>query len=212
MDDYSSYGPSMYDITDASDVERMHTIDTPIRNRNSIDDAWDKTVECRFIVPLDSEDVAQYKIWNPYRINSIDYKLGEEIDYTANNSYANQINYRLYKENQAAIASNELSICFNLQDTGAKDLVFHYRYSGVYNERQTMHIYANGSKVDTVVCTNTDKFKDDTVVIPGDKIEDGVLILRFVFPNAVTPNQLDRTDGDTRILSVTFAAMRLERE
>lgn len=212
MDDYSSYGPSMYDITDASDVERMHTIDTPIRNRNSIDDAWDRTVECRFIVPLDPEDVAQYKIWDPYRINSIDYKLGEEIDYTINNSYANQINYRLYKENQAAIASNELSICFNLQDTGAKDLVFHYTYSGVYNERQTMHIYANGSKVDTVVCTNTDKFKDDTVVIPGDKIEDGVLILRFVFPNAVTPNQLDRTDEDTRILSVAFASMRLERE
>lgn len=212
LDDYSVYGPSVYDITDESDVERLHTIDTPIRDKNSIDDEWDKAVECRFIVPLDVEDISQYKIWDPYRINSIDYQLGEKIDYTTDNLYADQIEYRMYKENGAATASNELSICFNLQDAGTDDLTFHYTYSEVYNGRQTMRIYANGGKVGTVVCTEEDKHKDNTVIIPGDKIEDDILILRFVFPNAVTPNQLDRTSTDTRILSVAFESMCLDNK
>lgn len=212
MDDYSAYGPSVFDITDESDVERLHTIDTPIRDKNSIDDAWDKAVECRFIVPLDVEDISQYKIWDPYEINSIDYQLGEKIDYTTDNLYADQIEYRMYKENGAATASNELSICFNLQDAGTDDLTFHYTYSEVYNGRQTMRIYANGGKVGTVVCTEEDKHKDNTVIIPGDKIEDDILILRFVFPNAVTPNQLDRTNTDTRILSVAFESMCLDNK
>lgn len=212
MDDYSFYGPSVYDITDSSDVERLHTIDSPVRDKNWIDDEWDKTDECRFIVPLDSEDISQYIIWDPYTINRLDYQLGEEIDYTSNNSYADQINYRLYKEDGTATASNELSICFHLQDAETDELVFHYRYSKVYNGMQTMRIYANGSKVDTVICTEDDLQKDHTVTIPCDNIEDGNLILRFVFPNAVTPNQLDRTNGDTRILSVAFTSMCLEKK
>lgn len=213
MEDYSAYGPSVFDITAASDVERLHTIDTPIRDKNSLDDEWDKTVECRFIVPPDAEDISQYKIWDPYNINRIDYRLGEKIDYTADNIYADQITYRMYKNaGGGATASNELSICFNLQDAGADDLVFHYTYSEIYNEKQTMRIYANGRKVDEVVCSQEGKHKDNTVNIPGDKIEDDILILRFVFPNAVTPNQLDRSNTDTRVLSVTFESMCLTNE
>lgn len=213
MDDYSFYGPSVYDITESSDVERLHTIDTPIRDKNWIDDEWEKAVECRFIVPVDAEDVTQYKIWDPYHINSIDYVLGEKIDYTSDNVYANQIEYRMYKNiGGGATASNELSICFNMQEAGTDDLVFHYTYSGVYNDRQTMRIYANGSKVDTVVCKEENIYKDNTVIIPGDRIEDGTLILRFVFPNAVTPNQLDRGNDDTRVLSISFESMCLDNK
>lgn len=210
MDDYSAYGPSVYDITAVSDVERLHTMDSPIRDKNTIDDAWDRTDECRVIVPADAEDVAQYRIWDPYMINRIEYRLGEAIDFTADNAYADQISYRLYKENGAATASNELSICMDIQDAGKDDLTFHYTYSGVYNKEQTMRIYANGSKIDTIVCTEENADKDCTVVIPGERIADDILILRFVFPNAVTPNQLDRENGDTRVLSVNFTSMCLE--
>lgn len=212
MDDYSAYGPSVYDITNASDVERLHTMDTPIRDKNSVDDSWDRAVECRLIVPADAEDVSQYKIWDPYTINCVDYQLGVNIDYTSDNAYADQIAYRLYKENGTATASNELSICLNVQDTGKDDLTFHYKYAGVYNGEQTMRIYANGSRVDTVVCREEDVHKDNTVTIPGDRIEDGVLVLRFVFPNAVTPNQLDRENKDTRVLSVSFESMCLDNK
>lgn len=210
MDDYSAYGPSVWDITDASDVERLHTMDTPIRDKNIIDDAWDRTDECRVIIPADAEDVAQYQIWDPYAINRIEYKLGETIDFAENNAYADQITYRLYKENGVATASNELSICLYIEDAGTDNLTFHYTYSDVYNREQTMRVYANGSRVDTVVCTEENVGKDCTVVIPSDKITDDTLILRIVFPNAVTPNQLDRENNDTRLMSVSFVSMRLE--
>lgn len=75
-----------------------------------------------------------------------------------------------------------------------------------------MRIYANGSKVDTVVCKEENIYKDNTVIIPGDRIEDGTLILRFVFPNAVTPNQLDRGNDDTRVLSISFESMCLDNK
>lgn len=75
-----------------------------------------------------------------------------------------------------------------------------------------MRVYANGSRVGTVVCTEENANQDNTVAIPGGGIEDGTLLLRFVFPNAVTPNQLDRGDEDTRVLSVGFTSMRVDKK
>ena len=211
MEDYSAYGPCVNDITNESDVERLHTIDDSIRKRNHIDDEWDEGYDyCRLITPYQLDETDQYKVWNPHNINRIDYTLGDTIDFTANNSYSQQINYRLYKENQTAIASNELSICFNLTNYEKKDLEFCYTYSHVYNGEQKIRIYANGSKIDTVTCTEEGAETDCSIVIPKNKMQNNELVIRMVFPNAVTPNQLDRTNTDTRVLSVEFDSMRLE--
>lgn len=211
MDDYSFYGPSIYDITYDSDVERLHTIDRGIRNRNYIDDVWDDNNSyCRLIVPYDPENLDAYNIWDPYKINHINYSLGDVIDYTSENDYSDQINYRLYKENGAATASNELSICFELTDYKKGDLDFHFTYSKVYNDEQNIRIYANGSKVGEIACTTGDAGIDNILTIPKNKLDGSELVIRMVFPNAVTPNQLDRSNPDTRILSVEFTSMRLE--
>ncbi|MCH5248531.1 MAG: hypothetical protein J1E98_01295 [Lachnospiraceae bacterium] len=210
MDDYSFYGPSFYDITEESDVERLHTISMVFRNQVSVDDGWYDNLDCRLIVPYELYNLDKYQIWDPYNINRITYSMGEDIDYTTDNSYAEQINYRLYKEDNAATASNELSICFELSDYTKGDLDFHFTYSKVYNDEQNIRIYANGSRVGTVTCTSADIGSDNTITIPQDKIIDNELIIRMVFPNAVTPNQLDRSNEDTRILSVAFDSMRLE--
>ena len=212
MEDYSAYGPSVFDITDESDVERLHTMDSPICDINTLDDTWDMTSECRVIVPADAEDVAGYQIWNPYAINRIDYRLGEEITFAGDNAYADQLTYRLYKEDGTATASNELSICFAIKEAEKEDLVFHYTYAGVYNGKQTVRVYANGRRIDTVVCTDENANQDQVIAIPGDVMEDDTLILRFVFPNAVTPNQLDWSDEDTRVLSVKFTSMCVDRQ
>lgn len=212
MEDYSAYGPSVYDITDESDVERLHTMDSPIRDKNTIDDSWDRADECRLIVPADAEEISGYQIWDPFTINTVDYKLGETIDYSSDNAFAEQINYRLYKENGAATASNELSVCLHIQDAGKDDLIFRYAYSKVYNGEQTMRIYANGNRVDTVVCKEENVNQNQEVTIPGGSIEDDTLLLRFVFPNAVTPNQLDRENGDTRVMSVSFTSMCIDKK
>lgn len=212
MEDYSSYGPSAFDITEESDVERLHTL-LPIWFWKEMswydDDKWDGQY-IRIITPNDLSGTPEYKIWDPYEINRIDYDLGENIDYVTNNDYAQQLDYRLYKENSSAIASNELSICFNLNNYSGGDLQFRFTYSKIYNNEQNVRIYANGSRIAKVKCLEADKGNEHTVTIPEDKIKDNTLVLRLVFPNAVTPNQIDRTNMDTRVLSVAFDSMLID--
>lgn len=210
MDDYSHYGPSVYDISEDSDVERLHTVDDTIRMRTDLKDAYNTVTEYTRLIIDDEADSDTYQVWNPYEINRIQYQIGDKIDFTTDNLYAEQINYRLYKENGAAVASNELSICFELENIPKEDLEFHFVYSDLYNDSQKMRLYATGNKVENIVCTPDGIGQENISVISKDYIDDGKLVLRMVFPGAVTPNQLDRDNPDTRVLSVVFTSMWLE--
>lgn len=209
LDDYSAYGPSVYDITDESDVERLHTIDNSIMQRIKLEN-YDESLSCGRIIVFGDADALEYQLLNPYEINRVDYTMGDVIDFTHENSYADQIDYRLYQENGGAAASNELNICFHLKDYEKGDLEFHFVYSDFYNEVQKIQIYAGGNRVENVICTWDDIGKEVVTVIPKDNIKDDLLTIRMVFPNAVTPNQLDRNNPDMRILSVVFDSMWLE--
>lgn len=209
LDDYSAYGPAVYDITEESDVERLHTIDNSVRKRIGLKEREESLSGSRLIV-LGDADAKEYRLWDPQEINRIDYVIGDIIDFTANNEYADRINYRLYKENGAATASNELSICFHLDNEEKHDLEFGFVYSDIYNDSQKIRIYAGGNKIENMVCTRNDIGKEMVTVIPEDAIRDDILTIRMVFPNAVTPNQLDRSNPDMRVLSVAFDSMWLE--
>ncbi len=212
LSDYSCYGPCVYDIDENSDVERLHTVDATIRSRIAVEETYDKALDyTRFFILGDARDRA-YRVWNPYDINRVQYSIGEPIDFTTDNVYAKKIDYRLYKENGAAIASNELSICFELDNYAKEDLTMHFTYSDVYNETQKIRLYAGGSKVGNIICHQENAGKDHTITIPKDAVKDGILTLRMVFPGAVTPNQLDRDNTDTRILSVAFDSICLTFE
>lgn len=209
MDDYSAYGPCVYDINENSDVERLHTVDSTIRSRIAVEEGYDESADyTRFFILGDARERI-YQVWNPCNINHIEYTIGEPIDFTRDNEYAKEINYRLYKENNAATASNELSICFALDNYKKSDLALHFTYSGVYNETQKIRFYAGGSKVGNITCTQENAGEDHTITIPKAAVKDGMLTLRMVFPGAVTPNQLDRNNPDTRVLSVAFDSMLL---
>lgn len=210
LDDYSHYGPSVYDITQDSDVERLHTIHNVIRERTFLDDAYNTETKYTRLIINDRAGSGNYQIWYPYEINRIRYQIGDVIDFTKNDAYAEQINYRLYKENGAATASNELSICFELENTLQKDLELHFKYSDIYNDSQRILLYANGNKVENITCTKDGAGQEFISVISGEYLNDDKLLLRMVFPGAVTPNQLDRDDPDTRVLSVSFTSMWLE--
>lgn len=213
LEDYSAYGPSVFDINQESDVERLHTINETItKQRLQLKSYDDSLTEARLIIIGEASNL-EYRLWNPYEINRIDYQIGDIIDFTSDNSYADQLSYRLYKENNSAAASNELSICFQLRNWENQDLALHFVYSKIYNESQKVRVYAGGSKADQIILSppHSDSAKNEIVVkIPKDCIKNDCLLLRLVFPNAVTPNQLDRTNPDTRILSVAFDAMWLE--
>lgn len=210
LDDYSAYGPSVYDITEASDVERMHTVDHSVVGRLNLKKDGKPMSFARLMV-LGDAGAMEYQVWDPYEINRIDYSVGDIIDFAAgNNSYADQISYRLYKENNGATASNELSICFHLENYEKDDLEFHFVYSDLYNDTQKIQLYAGGNKVENITCTRDDIGKEMVTVIPKNSVTDDLLTIRMVFPNAVTPNQLDRSNPDTRVLSVVFDSMWLE--
>ena len=155
----------------------------------------------------------EYRLWNPYEINRLDYQIGDVIDFTSANPYADRISYRLYKENGTATASNELSICLHLEHAPTEDLELHFTYSGIYNDSQKVRVYAGGNKAGSTVLgpPGLDDAQNEAVfTIPKDCIKNDCLLLRLVFPNAVTPNQLDRSNPDTRVLSVIFDSMWLE--
>lgn len=170
IDDYSAYGPSVYDINEYSDVERLHTIDKSVRNRIAIDGPVDTSLNYTRLIILGKSDEFQYQLWNPSDINRIKYRLGDMIDFKSDNDYARALNYRLYKENHSAIASNELSICFELSDYSKKNLELHFICSDVYNDSQTIRFYANGKKIENIIYTKEDIGTEKTIQIPPPKI------------------------------------------
>lgn len=211
LDDYSAYGPSLYDITEDSDVERMHTVYKDIRNRAFPEEEHDNTQKyIRYIIEGDAADRSEYRVYNPYEINRFSYTMGDTIAFTSENPYASNIDYRLYQENNTGIASNELTLCLDLQNYSGGDVEFAFTYADVYNNSQKIKVYAKGYKAADLTCTKDGIGQENTVVITEDCIEGGVLVLRMVFPNAVTPHQLDENNKDTRVLSVAFELMRID--
>lgn len=211
QEDYSAYGPSMYDITDDSDVERLHTVYADIRNRAFPDEQHNEEKSyIRYIIGTDAADRDGYRIYNPYEINRFSYAIGNRINFTPDDPYAKNMTYRLYQENNTGIASNELSMCIELEGYTGGDAEFRFTYADIYNDSQKIKVYAKGRKVSEITCMAGGIGQEQAVVIPEECIEDGVLVLRMVFPNAVTPHQLDASNPDTRVLSVAFASMQIK--
>lgn len=211
--DYAEYGPGLFDVGQESDVQRLQTLNrqTAIEYAGYDGELYSESkTGVRFIVDDDGAGNLTYREWNPYEINRISYTYGDVIDFRASNFYADRLTERLYPVENGKTASNELTICFDLPEQKTGDLELAFTYAGVHNDTQKIRIYANGHKVDNVMCTTDQIGKETSVVIPKQYIKEKPVIVRMVFPNAVTPNQLDRSNDDMRVLSVTFDKMWLK--
>ena len=135
--------------------------------------------------------------------------MNDAIDFTNESEYTEQIHYRVYKENNMGIASNELTLYFNLQDYQGGDLKFEFVYSYVYNDVQNMSVYAAGEKSADITCRTEDIGKKMSVFIKEQYIKDNILPIRLVFRNAVTPKMIGESPDDTRVLSVAFDNMKI---
>lgn len=212
-EDYSEYGPGLYDVDQQSDVQRLQTLTAQTAEAYAQYDSElyaDSQTGARFIVDDDGSGNLTYREWNPYEINRIQYACGDVIDFRSSGSYVDGLTDRLYPAENGKTASNELTICFDLLDESTQDLELKFTYAGVYNDAQKIRIYANGHKVENVMCTADQIGEEVSVVLPKQYVKEKPVILRMVFPNAVTPNQLDRSNDDTRVLSVTFDKMWLK--
>lgn len=207
LEDYSAYGPSIFDIDENSDVERMHTIRYNIGPEELTKGIKTETGHIRFITSNDARDLENIVHYDPYTLNRVEYRLGDIITFDENNEYCDDITYRLYKENNTGIASNELNLCFVLNNYVEGDVKFSFTYADIYNDTQKIKIYAHGERMEDVICERNGIGKENTIIIPEECIENGILPIRMVFPNAVTPHQLNGTNSDTRVLSVAFETM-----
>lgn len=205
--DYFKYGPSVYDIMPDSDVERLQTVWHEIIDGSSLenDTCWKESNWHRIRV---SNDGMQMETWNPYENNKISYELEDVITFEEGNPYSNNLNYRIYKENGNAVVSNELTLCFNITNIKANDASFEFVLSQVYGNEQKMRLYVNGQWISELICTEDMINQKQSVVIPKEVVDD-IMVIRMVFPGAVTPHMLDETNDDTRVLSVGFREMKM---
>lgn len=208
FEDYTSYGPSVYDIDKNSDVERLHTIAAPVRGK-LFPEIPEEVAFSRFIIPEDARDVEGIEIYYPENINAFDYHVGDLIDFSEESEYTNQIDYRLYKENGTGITSTELALYVRLQDYEEGDLNLEFEYSHVYNDVQEMSVYVAGEKVADITCKTEDVNKNISVFIKEQYLKDNVLPIRLVFRNAVTPKMIGESETDTRVLSVAFDSIKI---
>lgn len=211
LENYSSYGPSLWDIKTESDVERMHTVYELVQIRFHADSEIVPKPHARYIIGENAANTNEYKLYEPAAYNRFQYNLSDNdiINFQTENKYTKELNYRIYKENGVGIASNELILNIELEDYKGGDVNFHFTYADVYNNRQQMRVYSKESRLNDIVCTTENIGTEQTINIPEESIRDSTISLRFVFPNAVTPHQLDNSDPDYRVLSVAFDSISL---
>lgn len=201
--DYMAYGPRVWDIDESSDVERLHTA----RRASAIGmfpDIPEDTHSERFIIGDDSTDVENIKMTVGSARNRVEYVIGEELDFATDIPSSKGITDRLYYDDKGATASNELYLCFKLDNYSGGPVEFNFTFDKVYNDVQHVRIYTEGERVATINCRQKEAGDVYTIDIPKEYIRDNLLPLRMVFPGAVTPNMIDSSVSDKRVYSIHF--------
>ena len=90
------------------------------------------------------------------------------------------------------------------------DIKFSTKIAQVYNDSQRMKIYVNGTYIDDIIVTAEAIGENISFTIPKETVSD-TMVIRLVFPGAVTPNMLDEKNQDGRILSVELSEIQLSQ-
>lgn len=99
---------------------------------------------------------------------------------------------------------NELILHFKIEEAFS-DLRFDFNYE-TFNGLQPVKLYAN----DVLVAEfDANGAEERSIVIPGECVTDGDLRLRFYFPNAISPAELDPENRNIRKLALTLYRMKL---
>ena len=197
------YGPSIGDVNENGDIQRLHTSVV-------IENGQEKGME-RFIIPEDASDVDEIEPLNSDTINKFDCMLGEEIEFVEETNAIKGISKRVYYDivDDAAYLSGEVFINPTIIDYNNGSVTLNISVSDVINDVQNMKIYASGYRIANISLKEDDIGKELSFEIPEKSIEKGDVHLRIVFKNAVTPSQIGILDDD-RIMSIAINRMWFE--
>ena len=202
-DNGDSYGPSIEDVNENGDIQRLHTSVV-------IENGQEKGME-RFIIPEDASDVDEIEPLNSDTINKFDCKLGEEIEFVEETKAIKGISKRVYYDivDDAAYLSGEVFINPTIIDYNNDSVTLNISVSDVINDVQNMKIYASGYRIANIELNAEDVGKALSIEIPEKCIEKEDVHLRLVFKNAVTPSQIGILDDDM-IMSIAINRMWFE--
>lgn len=202
------FGPALTDMAESSDVERFHTVTKWVCERAfaGTDIKYDDSV--RFIVEGNANVLKSCVEWKPKEYNRLDYILGDKIDFTVKDTYTDQIDFGIRKQEDGAILKNEFSVCFALQQYQNEDLQLVLETNKIYGKSQKALIYINGNIAGNLEFSNG--IFEYEITIPNEYIKTDEIVLRIVFPGAVTPRMLDQTQNDDRVCSIDLRTLALE--
>lgn len=206
--DYYDYGPSLYDISENSDIERLHTFPVGLFEEDNIDtnDCWKDSEWYR--IAVDQE--GHVSTWNPYARNYIEYKLGDTISFKDSEGYGDRIQERVYRKGDEILLSNEFTMCLAVENIPITDMNLDIEVTEVYNNSQTARIYVNGQYLQEWAFTSDMIGSNIGIKIPKNMIQD-TMVIRMVFPGAVTPKMLDADSTDERVLSIGISSIKLDK-
>lgn len=116
----------------------------------------------------------------------------------------NELGFEYSNHTNIFTIGNELVLNFRINETFS-NLRLDLNYE-TYNGLQTVQLYANDVPITEFEANGAE---ERSIVILGDCVTDGSLRLRFSFPNAISPAELDPTNRNIRKLALTFYSMRL---
>lgn len=209
-EDSEAYGTSVFDVSEDSDVERMHTINATIMERTGTEFEHYKGSYARLIIQGDAGS-GNYIEWNPSVINAMKYRVGDVISFLdESDSYADYFSHRFFKMENGAIVGHEASMCLNLENYNTTDLVLRLKYAEIYGNSQVVRIYVNGHKIGEYEFLQDDTDKEISFVIPVEYIENDRAIIRMVFPKAIMSGKIEKLKQYDRDIAIMLEEVQLE--
>lgn len=209
-EDSAAYGASVFDVSEDSDVERMHTINATVMERTGTELEHYKGSYARLIIQGDAGS-GNYTEWDPSVINRMEYSVGDAISFLdESDPYADYFSHRFLKMEDGAIIGHEASMCLNLENYNTKELVLKLKCAEVYGNSQTAKIYVNGYKIGEYELAQGDTDKELSFMIPVEHIEDDRAIIRMVFPKAIMSGEIEKLKQYDRDVAIMLEEIQLE--
>ncbi len=175
------YGDTIYELEEDMDRERVFYI---------YDFNPDRTYNSRTEHYYDSSSISKVKLNKEL--------LPSDIEWFIKSGFSNSEQTHIWTN------GTEATLKFNIAEK-VDNIQANLNYT-TYNGIQPVSIYANDILITEYEANGSE---EKSIIIPGEYIKDGELILRFEFANAIAPADIDPNSKDSRKLAFAFHSITL---